>query len=195
MSAVFYFLASAMLILLSFWVQEFMPVIGWAYGARFILPTTFFLAAAVTVSYPMMLVLAVMVGFLWGARHMVFTSGGSEGMGLGSGDLAFGYSILLLGLAGSLMQGIRPLFSRGRFELPVLMMGVVTGLWLLLEYLFLLFRRGQPDFPDVLWLKIGSTSLLAILVSPIVLYCFYKLAKVTRYEIRYDGLAQRGYGR
>jgi|GEM_PF-82120 len=196
-SSVLFFLSAAFLTLISFGVQEFLPEITWAYGAKFILPTTIFLAAAVTVSYPFMLMLAFLVGFVWDARHLSFTSGIAEtsGMVMGTGELAFGYSILLFGFAGSIMQGIRPLFGRGRFELPVLMIGIVTGLWLLLEYLLLVFRRGNPVFPESLWMKIGSTSLLAVLISPIILFILHKLAQVTHYEIRYEGLSRRGYGR
>jgi hypothetical protein len=33
-------------------------------------------------------------------------------------SLPFGISIVLFGMLGTLMQGIRPLFKRGRLELP-----------------------------------------------------------------------------
>ncbi|HPZ98709.1 MAG TPA: hypothetical protein PLT93_11255, partial [Phycisphaerae bacterium] len=55
---------------------------------------------------------------------------------------AFGFSIFLYALLGSLMHGIRPLFRRGRWELPVLMTGAGTFLLLTLDYLFINFRRA-----------------------------------------------------
>jgi len=181
---------AVILLLCSFAGQEFMPALNWAQGSKFILPVTVFFGLAVIVSYPVMLILAFIMGFLWDARHLAFTVSGGDSV-QGSVDLAFGYSILLFGLTGSLMQGIRPLLGRGRFELPVLMMGLVTGVWLLAEYLFLVFRRGQPEFPDTLWIKVGSTALLALLISPIVLFALHTIARWTGYEVRYEGLSRR----
>lgn len=191
----FFWMAVVLLLVLSFGLQEFMPVIDWAYGARFILPTTVFLGASVTVSYPFMLTLAFFSGLLWDARHLSFVGAESGLMGGGAGELALGYSIMLFGLVGSAMQGIRPLFERGRFELPVVMMGLMTGLWLMMEYLLLVFRLGQPEFPESLWLKVGSTSLLAVLLAPIVLFILYRIARLTGYEVHYEGLSQNNYGR
>lgn len=195
MSSVFFWISVVGLLVLSFGLQEFMPVLDWAYGARFILPATVFLGASVTVSYPFMLVLAFFAGLLWDARHLSFVERGTELAASVAGDLALGYSIMLFGLVGSAMQGIRPFFERGRFELPVVMMGMMTGLWLFMEYLFLVFRLGQPEFPETLWLKIGSTSLLALLLAPIVLFLLYRIARLTGYEVHYEGLSQSNYGR
>ncbi len=142
-----------------------------------------------------MLTLAFFSGLLWDARHLSFSGGGLEQQAGGSGELALGYSILLFGLVGSAMQGIRPLFERGRLELPVVMIGLMTGIWLFMEYLFLVFRLGQPEFPESLWLKIGSTSLLAVLLAPIILFILYQLARLTGYEVRYEGLSQINHGR
>jgi hypothetical protein len=183
------------LLVLSFVLQEFMPVIDWAYGARFILPATVFLGASVTVSFPFMLALAFFSGLIWDARHLSFVAKGSELAGSAAGELALGYSILLFALVGAAMQGIRPFFERGRLEFPVIMTGLMTGAWLLMEYLFLIFRLGQPEFPERLWLKIGSTSLLALLLAPIVLFLLYRIARVTDYDVHYEGLSQNNYGR
>lgn len=194
MSSALFFLSAVCLLVVSFIAQEFMPVLDWAYGARFILPATVFLGASVTVSYPFMLALAFFTGLLWDARHLSYASAGSESFGAGPAELALGYSILLFGLSGSVMQGIRPFFERGRLELPAVIIGLMTGVWLLLEYLFLIFRLGQPLFPETLWLKIGSTSLLSLLLAPIILFLFYWIARLTGYEIRYEGLSEQAYG-
>ena len=54
-----------------------------------------------------MLLLALATGFAWDARYFVPLGQDSE--------LVFGLTILLYGLAGSFIQGVRPLFRRGRW--------------------------------------------------------------------------------
>ena len=101
---------------LAFVVQAFVPTVSWAYQATFYAVHLVFFAAAVTVSFPVMLALAFCAGFAWDALQLVPQStGAGGGIGGGAGDVSFGYSILLFGLTGSLMQGIRPLFRRGRW--------------------------------------------------------------------------------
>ena len=87
-------------------------------GVRILLVHTIFLTCSLTVSFPMMLGLAFAVGFIWDSTQMAVT---------GVNDVGFGYSIFLLGLTGSLMQGVRPLFKRGRWEVPVVLVGVVKA--------------------------------------------------------------------
>ena len=121
--------------------------------------------------------------------------GGGELVGL-EVDLPFGYTIFLYGLLGSLMQGVRPLFRRGRWELPSIMIGFATLLLLLFEYLFINFRRGEFFFPVEVWHKILSSALLSMLVAPLVFLLLYRLAASAGYRIRYEGLARRReYGR
>ena len=124
----------------------------------------------------------------------------SFGIGASSGgaevDLPFGYTIFLYGLLGSLMQGVRPLFRRGRWELPSIMIGVATLLLLFFEYIFINFRRGDFYFPVEVWHKILSSSLFSILIAPLVFLMLYRLARRSGYRIRYEGLSRRReYGR
>jgi RsiW-degrading membrane proteinase PrsW (M82 family) len=86
------------------------------------------------------------------------------------------------------MQGIRPLFRRGRWELPVLMCGVGTALLLTLEHLWFCFLRGHFFFPEELWLHIGTTALLSMMVSPVIFLFVHTLSRLSGYQIRYDGL-------
>ena len=104
---------------------------------------------------------------------------------------SFGYSILIYGLLGSLMQGIRPLFRRGRWELPVLMTGIGTGLLLIIEHLWICFLRGRFFFSEEIWMNIGTTALLSMMVSPLLFLGVHWLSAVAGYQIRYDGLRLR----
>ncbi|HCN78087.1 MAG TPA: hypothetical protein DIT13_12955 [Verrucomicrobiales bacterium] len=188
-----------LLLLLTFVVQEFIPGIPMAQFATLFLPPVFFFAASVAVPFPMMLVLAFVTGGLWDARHMPVaasvastTSGammtGASSEAAAPGAFGFGISILLFGLLGSFLQGVRPLFKRGRLELPVLLVGFTTFAWLLTEYLVMTFLRGSLFFPPGVWVKMVTASLLAMLASPLIFLLLYSLAGLSRYEIKYEGL-------
>ncbi|MFV1995321.1 MAG: hypothetical protein ACC661_07775 [Verrucomicrobiales bacterium] len=181
-------------------VQEFIPSMEWAHHGRLLLVPVVFFASSVTVPYPVMLLLALVTGFLWDARHVVIVENAaavlssiSDGKVAAGADvdLPFGYTIFLYGLLGSFMQGVRPLFRRGRWELPSVMIGVATVMLMLFEYLFINFRRGDFYFPAEFWHKVISSALLSMLAAPLVFLLLYRVAKLSGYHIRYDGLAHR----
>src|SRR4029079_17155614 len=118
----------------------------------------------------------------------------AESRGQGMGHLPVGYSIILFAVTGTLMQGIRPLFQRGRWELPVIMVGVATMAWLLVEFLLMSSLPGSFEFHPRLWTKLGTNTLLAMLVSPILLFLFHSLQKVFRYEVHNEGFTSWRYG-
>ncbi len=172
--------------LISLVLQDFMPFLPWAYDARLMIVPVVFFCIAVTVPYPVMLVFAFIVGFVEDARYGVYTGETS--------DLQFGYGIILYGLMGSFMQGIRPMFRRGRWELPVIMTGFATFFLLLFQWLLINFRRGEFIFPKELWYNIGTSALLSMLISPAVFAGLHWLAKRTQYRISYEGLYSRKSG-
>jgi hypothetical protein len=194
---------SIILLLLTFMVQEFIPGLEIAQFATLFLPAVFFFSASVAAPFSMMLVLAFITGFLWDARHLpgvveslasaedVFGTGKDLELGAGSHPLPFGLSIVLFGMLGTLMQGIRPLFKRGRLELPVLMVGAATLIWLLSQYLIITFLRGSLQFPSGVWSKMITDTLLAMLASPLIFLLLYSLARLSSYEIKYEGLRYR----
>jgi cell shape-determining protein MreD len=198
---------SIILLLLTFMVQEFIPGLEIAQFATLFLPAVFFFSASVAAPFSMMLVLAFITGFIWDARHLpgaveslagaadVFGTGADLELGAGSRPLPFGLSIVLFGMLGTLMQGIRPLFKRGRLELPVLMVGVATFLWLFSQYLIITFLRGSLQFPAGVWSKMITDTLLAMLASPLIFLLLYSLARLSSYEIKYEGLRYRFDGR
>ena len=102
-----------------------------------------------------------------------------------------GFTIFIFGITGALIQGLRPLFRRGRWELPVLMIGICTALGLLMEYLVISFHRGGLSFPPELWWKLLMTALFSALVSPFILLLLNRLADRVRYKIRMEGLKRR----
>lgn len=195
------------LLALAFGIQEFLPAIAFAQYARILLPPVFFLSASLSVSFSVMLLLAFFTGLVWDARHLPYRPEKVPALeatelvaenhvekNVNITAMPVGYSIILFGMIGALMQGIRPLFRRGRWELPVLMVGIGTCAWLLVEYLLLSFVRGSFEFQPGMWTKLVTNTLLAMLVSPLLLFLLHTLARLVHYEARNEGLAYRYYG-
>lgn len=183
---------------LGFIIQDFIPAIDWAWHARiFVVPVIFF-ACAISLPFSVMLLFAFATGFVWDALNHIAINYpdvahaakevGAVPPGPGS---AFGFSIFLYALLGSLMHGIRPLFRRGRWELPVFMTGAGTFLLLTLEYLFINFRRAGFSFPVEVWHHIGATAVLSMIGAPFVFLLIDWLAKLSGYSVRYEGLSTR----
>lgn len=189
-----------LLLFLTFVAQEFIPGIPMAHHATLLLPPVFFFTAAVAVPFPMMLLLSFVTGLLWDARHQpaVRDAASAAADGLAGGALAapelvgggaiFGISIVIFTLLGLFLQGVRPLFKRGRVELPVLLVGFTTLAWLLMEYITITFMRGRFLFPVAIWTKMVTDTMLAMLAAPLLFLILYSLAGLSRYEIRYEGL-------
>ncbi len=194
-------------------LQDFIPAFDWAYGSRIFLVPVVFFACSLSVPFPLMLLVAFFTGFLWDARNLVnpdYTEklvAGQAGTNIHFGDVGqmayqletaiphtgatFGFSIFLYILLGCMMQGIRPLFRRGRWELPVLMTGVGTFLLLLLEFLWINFRRGGFVFPLEVWYHLLTTALLSMFVAPLIFFLLHTLARLCGYRIRHTGLNRR----
>ena len=187
-----FFLLLGLLLALSFVVQEFLPVFDWAYGSRLLLVHTVFLAAAIAVPFPAMLAMAFTCGFFWDARYHVPIYPDEAALGiLAQSEVPFGFTIFLFGITGALLQGVRPLFRRGRWELPVFMIGLCTGIILLIEYLVISFHRGGLEVSPEFWWKLLMTCLFSSLVSPFLLLVLSRVAERMRYRIRMDGLKRR----
>ena len=193
------------LISIAFLLQELIPSIPWAYDAVLLLVPVVFFSGAIMVPYPVMLALAFYTGFVSDARHVVtelptvidaLSVGELQGMpstpsSATNTHLAFGHTIFLYGLLGSLMQGIRPLFRRGRWELPVLMTGVATFFLLLLTYLVMEFRSGDFAFPETIWYFMLASALLSMVISPLMFLLLDRLSRFSNYRIRFEGLTYR----
>lgn len=203
-----YYIAVFALLALTFGIQELIPAIEFAQQAKVLLPPVFFFSTSLSVNFPVMLLFALFTGLVWDARHLPYRPEKSvesqtielvaqepaEARGQGMGHLPVGYSMILFAVTGTLMQGIRPLFKRGRWELPVIMVGVATFLWLLVEFLLMSFLRGSFEFHPGLWTKLVTNTLLAMLVSPVLLFLLHSLQKVFNFEVRNEGFTSWRYG-
>lgn len=186
-----YTFTTILLLLAATLAQQFMPAFTDFYNARILLVPLVFLCSAVTVNYASMLLLAFLCGFLWDAQNTLGPHGGDPNVYEHPvAALMFGYSIVLYALMGFLMQGIQPLFRQGKWHISALLTGLAVFLYLLTEFLLINFVRGEFVFPVSTRFLILYSSLLTMLFSPLVFAVLFKLAKLTGYTIRYDGLKE-----
>lgn len=184
-----YTISIILLTLAACMLQQFLPAIGGLHGARVLILPLVFLCAAVTVDFATMLLLAYLCGFLWDAQHTLGPQGGDPTVYIEQIEsLHFGYSIILYAMMGLLMQGIQPLFRKGKWHLSSLLSGIAIFLYLFSEYLLINFVRGDFVFPVTAFYRIYLTSALTMLFSPIVFWLIFQLAGLSHHTIRYDGL-------
>ncbi len=187
-----YSLSLFLLVLLALIAQQFIPVLTGAYNSRLLLVTLVFLCASVTVRPPVMLALAFICGFLWDAQNALGPPGGDpEVYKHPAESLRFGYSIVLYGLIGYLMQGIQPLFREGKWQFSTFLVGVSIFIYLVAEYLIINFVRGDFVFSRATLFQIVFTSVLTMLFSPVVFWVLFHIAERFRHEIRFEGLKKK----
>lgn len=180
------------LVLLAVIVQQFLPALTILSGSRILPVALVFLCASVTLPAPGMLLLAFTCGFLTDMENWLGPHGGDpEVYEFPVETLHFGYSIVLYGIMGMLMQGIRPLFLRGNWQLSALLAGIAVFLYLSTEFLLINFIRGGFSFGDKTLLKIALSSALTTLFAPLVFWVLFDLAERFHYTIRLDTSRRR----
>ncbi len=98
-------------------------------------------------------------------------------------SLRFGYSILLFAAMGFLMQGLNPLFRQGKWQFSALLTGVAIFLYLSAEFILISFIRGDFTITRSVIRLLSYTSLLTMLVSPIIFWLLYRIARMFDYSL------------
>jgi uncharacterized membrane protein len=165
------------LLLAAFVVQQFIPAFTGLYHSRLMVVHLVFLCAAVTVGSPTMLLLAFTGGFLWDAHCAIGPHGGDPEVYTQPVEpLRFGFSILLFGTLGYLMQGVRPLFQQGKWQASAMLSGIAILIYLFAEYLLINFVRGEFIFRREIAGQIFATAGITMLFSPLVFWMLFKLS-------------------
>jgi cell shape-determining protein MreD len=190
-----YSVITIFLLLVAFVIQQFIPAFTGLYDSRIHLVQLVFLCCAVTVGPPTMLLLAFIGGFLWDAHCALGPQGGDPEVYTQQVEaLRFGYSILLFGGMGFLMQGIQPLFKQGKWQFSAVLSGIAVFLYLAAEYAIINFVRGEFLLTRPTVLQMIDSSILTMLVSPIVFWLLYRIAKACDHSIYPEaGRRRRAY--
>jgi len=167
--------------------QQFIGPLPWLHGTRVLLMPIVLFYGALAFPFWAMLVLAFIAGFMWDALtvQIAFTRDIATGQAIATNvEISLGWSILLYAALGSLMIGFRPLFQRGRWEVHCLLSGILTSVIVLVEYLMITLRRGEPVFTSEVWWRIGGPGLVAVVLSPFCFFLFNAIAESVGYETR-----------
>jgi hypothetical protein len=168
--------------------QHFIPVLPWLYGARVFLMPLIFFYGAMAMPFWAMLGLAFCSGLMWDALNAQVLSTGTLDPRGGTAlavEISIGWSIILYATLGSVMNGFRPLFLRGRgWMIHCLISGPFVAFMVLAEYLMLTFRRGDFLFPPVIWWRIAGTGMVAMILAPFVYFTLDAIAPTLGFETR-----------
>jgi uncharacterized membrane protein len=179
-----YSFITILLLLAAFVVQQFLPAFTGLHHSRILLVQMVFLCCAVTVGQPTMLLLAFCGGFLWDAQCALGPHGGDPEIYTQQVEnLRFGYSILLFGGMGVLMQGIQPLFKQGKWHFSALLSGIAVLLYLAAEYTIINFIRGEFVLNHATMRQMAWTAFLTMLFSPLVFWMLFRVAKICDHSI------------
>ncbi|MAB61300.1 MAG: hypothetical protein CMO46_12305 [Verrucomicrobiales bacterium] len=168
-SRIIFVLLLMALLFASFILDEFIASFLSPLGIRFFIVQTLFFTCSLSVPFPIMLLFAFFTGLTWDSIHMAIDIGD---------DVGFGYSIFLFFVTGALMQGMSPFFSRGRWEAPVVLVGVSTALFFLMEWFFISFARANFIFPDNYWKQLWVSVFFGMVFSPFFFYLILRLSKL-----------------
>ncbi len=174
-----YNLSTVVLLLIAFLVQQFVPAFTGLSHARILVVQLVFLCCAVTVTTPTMLLLAFLGGILWDAHcYLSPIIADPEVYTQPVESLRFGYSILLFGVAGFLMQGLNPIFRQGKWHFSAILSGIAIFLYLAAEFILISFIRGEFTISRSILRLMFYTSVLTMCVSPVIFWILYQIANL-----------------
>lgn len=179
-----YSIATILLLLAAFIVQQFLPAFTGVHHSRVLLVQLVFLCCAVTVGTPTMLLLAFIGGFFWDAQCALGPHGGDPAVYTQQVEnLRFGYSILLFAAMGFLMQGIQPLFKQGKWQFSALLSGIAVLLYLAAEYTIINFVRGEFTLSAATMRQMVFTAILSMFLSPVIFWMLFRIASICDHSI------------
>jgi hypothetical protein len=154
-----FFLLLMILMFFGLVLQAFVGPFPGMGGQILVLPMIFFYAAAALPLWGM-LTAAFLAGLMWECRVNIPLESESS--------IIFGWSILVYAALGAIMNGLHPLFIRGRWQFHCIVAGLLTSLLVLIEYVVITFRREPFAFiwPRSVWDQVLSSGLVTVLVSP-----------------------------
>jgi hypothetical protein len=187
-----YNLSTVILLLIAFMVQQFVPAFIGLSHARLLIVQLVFLCCAVTVTTPTMLLLAFIGGILWDAHcYLAPIVSDPEVYTQPVESLRFGYSIILFGAVGFLMQGLNPIFRQGKWHFSAILSGIAIFIYLTAEFILISFIRGDFTMTRSVLRLLVYTSVFTMALSPVVFWILYRVAKLFYYTIYPDAIKSK----
>jgi len=153
------------LVFLTLALQEFIPPLAVFWGARILLVPVFFCFGALELPLLLMLILAVFTGLV--SDLMILQVIGDRV------EIALGWSIVAYVLMGSVLQGLRTIYLRGRWEIHAFGSAFCTIAILGGQFLMITARRideGGLVFDWIVLWRILVPGSVALLVSPLIYF-------------------------
>lgn len=164
-------------------VQFLVPPIDALHHAKMILTPVFLSYIALAFEYPFVLAFAFIAGFVWDALTVQFI----PRQGSLAVEIWLGWSIILYGVVGSLMHGMRPWFQRGKWFVHPMLSGLSASAIVLVEYLMISLQRMEEThlffFPGSLWIRVLGHGLICLIAALPFCLIFSLAAKLFRFEI------------
>jgi hypothetical protein len=153
-----YYLALIASMFLALVAQHFTGQMYGFGGHVMLLPVVFFFIAA-ALPLPSVFFFAVIAGLMVDSLAVHPDEKGNY-------EIAFGWSVALFGIFGAIMNGLRSMYLRGRWELHCLLAGLLTSA-MVLEFLLITFRREPFAFhwPREVWHRIAGSGIAAALLA------------------------------
>jgi hypothetical protein len=187
-----YNLSTVILLLIAIMVQQFVPAFIGLSHARLLIVQLVFLCCAVTVTTPTMLLLAFIGGILWDAHcYLAPIVSDPEVYTQPVESLRFGYSIILFGAVGFLMQGLNPIFRKGKWHFSAILSGIAIFIYLTAEFILISFIRGDFTITRSVLKLLVYTSVFTMALSPVIFWILYQVAKLFDYSIYPDAIKSK----
>jgi len=138
-------------------VQQAIPPVHAFEGARWLFVPAIFCLAAISLPFPAMLGAALFTGFLCDLAYLHVVGGQVE--------IALGCSIIFFVILGSVANGFRPSFERGRWWPLVPLSAVGTSSFLLLQFAMISLRRQSLEIEAAVAWRILLPGALAAVFS------------------------------
>ena len=160
-------------------LQYFLPPLPWFEGGRVLLFHSALIFAPFAFPYPLALLFLCGGSVLWDCATLPLVSGTAE--------LPVGWTAAFFGVVGSACSPLRPLFLKGHWEIYCLAAGLVTALYVLVEFAALtLLRQSGIELPrDAGW-RIFGAGIMAILAAPVYYVAMMRIGATVGFSLRLD---------
>jgi cell shape-determining protein MreD len=146
-------------VVLAFILQYNLPPMAEFHGAHVLLVPLVFCYAAMVLPFPAMLAAAFLTGFLSDLMYLHIVGGKVE--------IPIGFSIVYFVIFGCFANGFQPAIKSRNVTPFVVLSGVGTSLFLLLQFLAITLQRGGFIWePSVSW-RILAPGVMATLIAPL----------------------------